>query len=133
MAGSPVQTPCPASRCLEITVTVLSGAMRRNGIASGPDAAPTALPAPPGPVPHPGSRMPRVSPEPASVVTLRNCRRVSSEAATAAGAAASSTWRKYMVHSSLTRGGGAGGQGFGRLMDGAADAHVGGAPADVAR
>src|SRR6266480_426058 len=117
IAGSPVQTPWPASRCLEITVTVLSGAMRTNGMTSGPAAAP---PAPPGPVPHPGSTMPRVSPEPASVVSFRKSRRVSSQAATAvAGAAASSVWRKYMVHL-LTRGEDAGRQSFGRLMDGAA-------------
>ena len=73
IAGSPVHTPCPASRCLEITVTVLSGATRTNGIVSGP----AALPAP-GCEPQPGSIMPSVSPEPASEVSCRNCRRVSS-------------------------------------------------------
>src|SRR5882724_4670694 len=31
-AGSPVQTPCPASTCLQITVTVLSGSIRTNGV-----------------------------------------------------------------------------------------------------
>jgi len=95
IAGSPVQTPWPASRCLEITVTVLSGAMRTNGMTSGPAAAP------PGPVPHPGSTMPRVSPEPASVVSFRNWRRLSSAGdLPTASAAASSMWRKYMAHSS---------------------------------
>src|ERR1700722_6344804 len=34
-AGRPVQPPCPASTCLEITVTVLSGAIFTNGMASG--------------------------------------------------------------------------------------------------
>ena len=95
IAGSPVHTPWPASRCLEITVTVLSGAMRTNGMMSGPAAAP------PAPLPQPGSTSPRVSPEPASVVSFRKSRRVSSEAAAAvADAAACSMWRKYMVHSS---------------------------------
>src|SRR6185312_11084866 len=71
-AGNPVQTPWPASTCLDITVTVLSGSTRTNGMASPVFELAAAAPAA---VVGSGSSAPRVSPAPAREVNFRKSRR----------------------------------------------------------
>src|SRR3569833_653794 len=100
IVGSPVQTPCPASTCLESTVTVLSGSMCTKGMANPGAATPAPSSAPAARV-GPGNIPPRVKPAPAILVILSKSRRLSSDAdAPAQRKDGSLRWRKYMVSSS---------------------------------
>ena len=75
IAGSPVHTPCPASTCFEMTVTVLSGSIRTNGMTSGlPAATPFAESA--AAALRSINDAPSVKPAPASVESFTNVRRV---------------------------------------------------------
>src|SRR5260221_991262 len=118
--GSPVYTPCPISKCLTTTVTVLALPTGRNALGANVPAAACAS-ASSLPV---ANQMPSVSPAPAAVDVLRNVRR---------DIVPPSLWLQerigFIVNSPDERGSS---QAARRFLDRGADAHVRCAAADVA-